>query len=143
MATAKWATPSAQGSNIASTTLDSKSDGVTTAQVTYDNSTLLDLYANVEVDLGSITPGTGGSITLRVFATANGGASVPDDIGSVGGGDAYTMPLKAGASAKIVIFPMVRLYPFSMRLQVTNNSGTTTAASGNAIKVQPFNESVA
>src|SRR5206468_4071069 len=113
MATAKWATPSAQGANIASTTLDTKSNGVTTAFVTYDNSTNLDLYANVEVDLGSLTPTAGGSITLRVFATANAGGSAPDDTGSVGGGDAYSQPLTVSTGAKVVIFPMVRLYPFS------------------------------
>jgi hypothetical protein len=143
MATAKWATPSAQGANIASTTLDSLANGSTSAFVTYDNSTNLDLYGNVEIDLGSLTPTTGGSITLRAYATANAGGSVPNDIGSVGGGDAYTLPLTVATGAKVVIFPMIRLYPFSMRLQVTNNSGVTLAASGNAIKVQPFNESVA
>lgn len=143
MATAKWATPSAQGANIASTTLDSLANGSTSSFVTYDNSTNLDLYANVEIDLGSITPSTGGSITLRVFATANAGGSVPDNTGSVGGGDVYTVPLTTSASAKVAIIPMVRLYPFSMRLCVTNNAGVALAASGNALKVQPFNESVA
>jgi hypothetical protein len=145
MATAKWATPSAQGANIAGTTLDSlpATGSNTSAFVTYDNATNLDLYANVEIDLGSITPTTGGSITLRVFATANAGASVPDATGSVGGGDAYTVPLTVSASAKIVTIPMIRLYPFSMRLAVTNNAGVALAATGNAIKVQPFNESVA
>lgn len=143
MATAKWSTPSAQGANIASTTLNSLANGSTSSFVTYDNSTNLDLYANVEIDLGSITPTTGGSITLRVFTTANAGGSVPDATGSVGGGDTYTVPLTTSASAKVVIIPMVRLYPFSMRLCVTNNSGVSLAASGNALKVQPFNESVA
>lgn len=143
MATAKWATPSAQGSNIAGTTLNSLANGSTSAFVTYDNSTNLDLYANVEVDLGSFTSTTGASVSLIVFATANAGGSVPDATGSVGGGDVYTAPITVGASAKIVIFPMVRLYPFSMRLAVINNGGAAFAAASNQIKVQPFNESVA
>lgn len=143
MATAKWATPSAQGANIASTTLDSLANGSTSAFVTYDNSTNLDLYANVEIDLGSLTPTTGAAITLRVHATANAGGSVPTDVGAVGGGDTYTVPLTTTTGAKIAIIPMIRLYPFSMRLQVTNNAGVSFAASSNAIKVQPFNESVA
>lgn len=143
MSTAKWAAPSAQGSNIASTSLDSLGNGLTSAFVTYDNSTNLDLYANVEVDLGSFTSLTGASITLRAYATANAGGSVPDDIGSVGGGDAYTIPLTVGTSAKKVIFPMIRIYPFSMRLQVTNNAGASFASSSNSIKVQSFNESIA
>lgn len=141
MATIKYATPSALGSNIASTTLDSKANGTTSAFVTHDNSSSLDLYASVSVELGSITPSAAGSITLRVHSVSS--TKTPDDTGSVGGGDVYTAPLLAGASAKVVVFPMVRLYPESMRLQITNNSGVTTAASGNALYVRPYNESVA
>lgn len=141
MATAKWATPSAQGGDIASTTLDSLANGATSVFVTHDNSANLDLYASVMVALGSITPAAGGTITLRVYSAQS--ADVPDDIGSVGGGETYTVPLTSGASAKKVVFPMVRLYPESMRLQITNNSGVAFNAANNDIKVRPFNESVA
>lgn len=141
MATVKYAAPSALGSNIASTTLNSLANGSTSAFVTHDNSANLDLYASVSVELGSITPSAGGSISLRVFSTSS--TKVPDDTGSVGGGDVYTQPLTTSASAKVVVFPMVRLYPESMRLQITNNSGVALAASGNALYVRPFNESVA
>lgn len=143
MATAKWATPSAQGSNIASTTLDSLANGSSSSRITYDNSSNLDLYASVTINLGSFTSTTGASITLRVYATAGSGPDVPDDTGSVGGGDVYVVPVTVGASAKVAVIPMIRLYPVSMRLQVTNNAGAAFAASSNSIKVQPFNESVA
>src|SRR5215217_7448455 len=129
MATAKWATPSAQGSNIASTTLDSLANGSTSAFVTHDNSSNLDLYASVLVNLGSFTSTTGASITLRVFSLQS--ADVPDATGSVGGGDTYTVPITVGASAKVAVFPMVRLYPESLRLCVTNNGGAALAASSN------------
>jgi hypothetical protein len=142
MATAKWATPSALGSNIASTTLDSLANGSTSAMVTHDNSTNLDLYAFVEILLGSFTSTSGASITLRVYPTTT-GAAPPDDTGSVGGGDVYTVPITVGASAKKIVIPMVRLYPCSMRLQITNNGGAAFAASSNSIKVQPYDESVA
>ncbi len=143
MATAKWATPSAQGSNIASTTLDSLGDGSTSSFITYDNSSNLDLYANVSIALGSFTSTTGASITLRVFSTAGAGADVPDATGSVGGGDIYSVPITVGASAKQIVIPMIRLYPASMRICVTNNGGAAFAASANTLKVQPFNESIA
>lgn len=142
MAVAKWATPSSLGSNIASTTLNSLANGSTSAFVTYDNSSNLDLYALVEVLLGSIDPTTGSSITLRVYPTTS-GAAPPDDTGALGGGDAYTIPTREDSAAKALVFPMVRLYPCSMRLQITNNTGVTFASSGNSIKVQPYNESVA
>jgi hypothetical protein len=141
VATAKWATPSAVGSNIASTTLDSLANAGTSTFVEHDNSSNLDLYASVELDLGSITPTTGGSVTLRVFVSH--GTSDPDATGSVGGGDAYTEPLTTSTGAKKVIFRMVRLYPSPCQLCVTNNSGVTLAGSSNTLKVRPYNESVA
>lgn len=140
MATAKWATPSAAGSNIASTTLDSLANGSTSAFITHDNSGNLDLYANIRVTLGSLTPGTGGSISLRTFSTSNNNA--PDNTGSVGGGEVYSAQLTTSTGAKEVSFPMVRLYPESMRLCITNNAGVALAASGNALYVRPFNEAV-
>lgn len=141
MATARWATPSSIGSNIAGTALNSLANGGSSAFITHDNSSNLDLYAAVGVALGSFTSTTGASITLRVYAALSG--YTPDDTGSVGGGDSYTIPLTVGASAKSVVFPMVRLPPFSCRLQITNNSGATFASSSNTLAVQPYNEAVA
>jgi hypothetical protein len=40
------------------------------------------------------------------------------------------------------MIPMVRLYPFSMRISVRNNSGVAFAASGNELYVRPYNEDV-
>ena len=136
MAIAKWATPSARASNFAGTTLNSLANGSESAVVTYDNSTNRDLYGVVTIKLGSITPSTGGSITLRV--TLNDGTDTADKIG----GDLYVIPLTSGASAKVAVVNMVRLYPFSMRLSVVNNAGVSLAASGNELYVRPWNEDV-
>lgn len=142
MAIVKWATPSAQGSNIASTTLDSLANGSTSTGVAHDNSSNKDLYGSVLVNLGSFTSTTGASITLRVFSKQS--SDTPDSTGAaVAACDSYTMPLTVGASAKIAVFPMVRLYPESLLLAITNNGGATLAASGNSIKVRPFNEEAA
>jgi len=137
MATAKWATPSTRSSNILSTVLNSLANGSETATVTYDNSTNKDLYAVITIKLGSITPSTAGSITLRV--TLSDGTDTADKIG----GDLYTVPLTSGASAKVAVLNMVRLYPYSLRFSIINNSGVTTAASGNELYVRPWNEEVA
>ncbi len=137
MAIAKWAAPSARSSNIAGTTLNSLASGSESAVVTYDNSTALDLYGVVTIKLGSITPATGGSITLRV--TLSDGTDTADRIG----GDLYVAPLTSGAGAKVAVINMVRLYPFSMRLSVVNNAGVTLAASGNELYVRPWNEDIA
>lgn len=141
MAVAKWNTPSAVSSDLAGTTLNSLATGSTSAFVTYDNSSNLDLYASVRINLGSFTSTTGASITLRVFSSQD--ATVPDATGSVGGGDTYTVPITVGASAKVIVIPMVRLYPESLRLCITNNSGASFASGSNNLYLRPFNESVA
>jgi hypothetical protein len=140
MAVAKWDTPSAQGSNIASTTLNSLASGGTSAFITYDNSSNLDLYASVAITLGSITPTSGANIILRIFSAQS--ATVPDNTGSIGGGDSYSQMLTTGAGVKVVVFPMVRLYPESLRFAISNNTGVAFASSGNSLTVRPFNENV-
>lgn len=137
MAIAKWATPSTRSSNFAGTTLNSLANAGESSVVTYDNSTNRDLYGLVTIKLGSITPSTGGSITLRV--TLNDGTDTADKVG----GDLYVIPLTSGASAKVAVINMVRLYPFSMRFSVVNNSGVTLASSNNELYVRPWNEDIA
>jgi hypothetical protein len=136
MAVAKWATPGTRSSNFAGTTLNSLANASESAVVTYDNSTNRNLYGTVTIKLGSITPSTGGSITLRV--TLSDGTDTADKAA----GDYYTAVLSSGASAKVVILPMVRIYPYSLRFSLINNSGVTLASSGNEIYVTPFNEDV-
>lgn len=137
MAIAKWAAPSTRSANLAGTTLNSLANAGESAVVTYDNSSNRDLYGTVTVKLGSITPTAGGSITLRV--TLNDGTDTADRIG----GDLYVVPLTSGASAKVAVINMVRLYPYSMRISVINNAGVAFAATGNEIYVRPFNEDIA
>ena len=137
MAVAKWDTPRTRSSNIASTVLNSLANGSESSVVTYDNSTNKDLYAAITIKLGSITPSTGGSITLRV--TMSDGTDTADKAA----GDLYTAELLSGASAKVVVIPLVRLYPFSLRLSVVNNSGVTLNASSNELYVTGYNEASA
>jgi hypothetical protein len=137
MATAKWGTAQVRSANLASTTLNSLANGSESTRVTYDNSSTRNLYGFITVKLGSITPSTGGSISLRVTASDS------TDLGDATvGGDLYTAALTTTTSSKIVNFPLVRLYPFSLRFSIVNNSGVTLAASGNEIYVTDFNEGV-
>lgn len=136
MATVKWSTPGTRSSNFAGSTLNSIATGTETTVVTFDNSTNKDLYGILVVKLGSITPSAGGSITVRV--TLSDGTDAADRIG----GDLYTIPLTSGASAKVAVLNMIRLYPVSMRISIINNSGVTTNASGNEMYITPFGEEV-
>ncbi len=138
MAVAKWATPASRSSNLAGATFNSLANGSAGTPVSYDNSTTRDLYAAVTVKLGSLNVATGGSITLRVYA--GDGTDTPDLNG--GSFDSYTAALTVGTSAKVVVFPMVRLYPFPVIFQIVNNAGNSTAASGNELYVRTYNEDV-
>jgi len=138
MSVAKWATPSARSANLAGTALNSLANGSESAPVAYNNSSNLDLYAAVTVKLGSLNAVAGGSVTLRIYA--GDGTDTPDR--GAGSFDTYTEALTTGTSAKVVVFRMVRLYPFSCQITVVNNAGNSTAASGNELYVRPFNEDV-
>jgi hypothetical protein len=136
MSIAKWAAPSTRSSNFAGTTLNSLANAGESTVVTYDNSSNRDLYGTVTIKLGSITPSAGGSITVRI--TLNDGTDTADRIG----GDLYTIPLTSGASAKVAVFNMIRLYPYSMRISVVNNAGVALNASGNELYIRPWNEDI-
>lgn len=134
MATAKWATPSTRSSNILSTVANSLANGSESSVVTYDNSTNRDLYALLTLKLGSITPSTGGSVSLRI--TINDGTDTGDKVG----GEIYVLSLTSGASAKVNIVRVTLPGPFSLRISLVNNAGVTLAASGNELYVRPWNE---
>lgn len=141
----KWGVPLVIGSvtNIAGTTLDSlpNSTSPTTgvsAFVTYDNSASRDLYANVRLTLGSITPNAGSGIILCVFACQD--TTVPTNTAGYGGGERYNYWMDTVAGVKECIFPMVRLYNESLRFCVVNLTGVALAASGNGLRVRPSSE---
>jgi hypothetical protein len=138
MSVAKWATPGTRSGNLAGTTFNSLANGSAGSAISYNNSTARDLYATVTVKLGSLNAAAGGSITLRVYA--GDGTDTPDLNG--GSFDSYTAALTVGTSAKVAVFPMVRLYPFPVIFQIVNNAGNSTAASGNELYLTPFNEDV-
>ena len=138
MAVAKWSTPSARSSNLAGTTFNTLANGTAGSAITYDNSGNKDLYGIVTVKLGSLTPLTGGSITLRVYS--GDGTDMPDLNG--GSFDTYVEGLTTTASAKVVTFKMIRVYPFPLMFQIVNNAGASTAASGNEFYIRTYNEDV-
>lgn len=138
MAVAKWSTPSARSSNLAGTTFNSKANGSAGDAINFDNSGNKDLQGIVTVKLGSLTPTTGGSITLRVYS--GDGTDMPDLNG--GSFDTYTEGLTTIASAKVVTFKMIRVYPFPLIFQIVNNAGVSTAASGNEFYIRTYNEDI-
>lgn len=146
MAIAKWTTPGAISTNIAGTTLNSPTitTGSESGLITYDNSEGAtapagkNLYAAVTLKLNTFSPAVGGAVSLRVLMSD--GTNVAS---AEAGGDIYTQQVKSGTSVtRNVIFPMVRIYPFSLRFSIINNSGASLATSGNELYVRPYNEDV-
>ena len=138
MAVAKWSTPSVRSSNLAGTTLNQMANNTAGSAINFDNSGNKDLYGIVTVKLGSLTPLTGGSITLRVYS--GDGTDMPDLNG--GSFDTYVEGLTTTTSPKVVTFKMIRVYPFPLMFQIVNNAGVSTAASGNEFYIRTYNEDV-
>ena len=136
MAIAKWSTPAA-GTSIAGTALNSLANNATSAVMTFDNSTARNLYARVVISLGSISPTTGGSITLRYVGHDSGAEDVTPSL------ESYTMALTTTTSTNKVIVEMARLYPFADGFVLVNNSGAALNASGNTVTVIPYGEDIA
>ena len=136
MAIVKWSALGTRSSNFASTVFNSLANGSESATVTYDNSTNRDLSCLITLKLGSITPSTGGSVTLRI--TLSDGTDVSDPGVN---GELYLIALRSGTNAKTNITPL-RIYGCSLRISLINNAGVALAASGNEIYVTPFNEDI-
>ena len=138
MAVAKWATPGTRSSNLAGTTFNTLASGSAGAAINFDNSGNKDLNGIVTVKLSSLTPVTGGSITLRVYS--GDGIDLPDLNG--GSFESYTEGLTTTTGPKCVTFKMIRVYPFPLIFQVVNTSGVSFPSSGNEFYIRTFNEEI-
>jgi hypothetical protein len=138
MAVVKWTTPSTRSSNLAGTTFNSIANGSAGAAINLDLSNVKDPHGIVTVKLGSLTPMAGGSITLRVYC--GDGTDTPDLNG--GSFDSYVEGLTTTTGAKVVIFKMIRVYPFPCIFQIVNNAGVSTPGSGNEFYIRTYSEEV-
>lgn len=136
MAIARWGTPGPRSSNLAGTTLNNLVNGASSTRVVYENTTGKAYNAFLTIKLGSITPATGGSISARI--TCSDGVDVGDGIN----GDSWPLALTTTTSAKVVIKEMIRIYPGTNRINITNNSGTSFPSSGNEIYITPYGEEI-
>ena len=137
MAVVKWTALGAEQS-IGSTALNSLANGSTSAKMVFNNSSGLNLHARVTVELGSINPGAGGSITIRWYNTRAGVGD--EDI--TAGLESYTMPLVSGTGAKRTIFGNVRIHNGDGGFVLVNNAGVALNALNNSFIVQVYNEDV-
>ena len=134
MATAKWSSFSAESSNVAGTSLDSKATGTTSFIVDIDNTVDKNLYITFWITLGSITP-TNPSITL--FFKRKRSGSYSDNVL-----DQIIVPINTGTSVKVVDVVTRIPGPGVYGLYWTNNMNVTSASSGNSVYYQTFSEEI-
>lgn len=136
MSTLKNTAPGALSSSLVSTELDSLAAAAESVlSPSYDNTVNRDMFASLTLKLGSYTPG--GTLTITVKVYVGDGTNNPDK-GSYA--DTYTVPIAAGASAKVGIIPNVKLYPFAMKFSIVNNGSGALAATGNSMLLRTYNE---
>jgi hypothetical protein len=136
MSVAKWTALGTESSSIAGTALDSKANGTTTFIADIANTTDKDLYLNVWVTLGSITPTTGSSVTLQLRQKRSSTYSENTL-------EQYVAATN-GTGARVVELAAVMRIPHggTFGLYWTNNLGVTSAASGNAVYTRTWNEDI-
>lgn len=137
MSVAKWTALGTESSNIAGTSLDSKATGTTTFIADITNTTDKDLYLNVWMLMGSITPTAGGSVTLALRQKRS-STYAENNL------EQYTAA-QNGTGARTVPLAAVMRIPHggTFGLYWTNNLGVTSAASGNEVYTRTWNEEIA
>ncbi len=136
MPLAKWAAPSAEIS-IAGTALDSRATGTTAFVADVDNTAAADrdLNARLWMQLASITTAAGANVTLEL-RYKRGATYAANAV------EAASVVVPVGASAKDVAVSLRLVGPFVFGLFFTSALGVSTAATGNAIFWQDWNEDV-
>jgi hypothetical protein len=135
MATATWSGLSADSSDFGST-LNSKAQGTVTLVADITNTTAKDIYLGVRIEFASLTPTGAPSITLSLRRKSGSNYAENDS-------EIFTTAVSTGAGIKrlyaVMRIPNAGVYG----LYWTNNLNVTTAASGNSLIYNTWNEEIA
>jgi len=139
----KWNTPRAVAT-VMSTELNSLANGSqASSSATYANQTNLDLYADIEVLLASLSPSTGAYISLYVLESIDGTnfpAQSAADLRLTSTQLLCTIPIgTTAATAQRVVVRNVLLPPAVFTLVLDNQTGVALNASGNTVKFAAYN----
>lgn len=130
---ADWGTASAWTTHTISLASLASGSSVT-ASTSIDNTTSKDLFLEVELILGSITPSTSPYMEIHLLPLLSDGTTYADYGTNTRWG---TLPLTTGTSVKSgsISIPNSQLIgPGTYRLAILNGSGTSLAATGNTLK---------
>jgi hypothetical protein len=127
------------------TELNSLANGSSSAlSAEIDNSTTKYLYADMELNLASLTPTAGGFVSLYLVPTIDGTNYPLFDAGTSPGtaNNNYfvaSFTTKAAAAAQRIAMREIQLPPGKYKLAVYNGAGAALAASGNTLSWRPYN----
>lgn len=139
----KWNTPSSIVS-VLTTELNSLGSGsMSAASAAINNDTNLDMYGDLELNLGALSPTAGGYVAVYIAEAADGtnypAPSAADQrLQTNALLCTYAVSTTASTAQRLVV-RNVLLPPGKFKLYVDNQSGGAMAASGNTLKLLPYN----
>lgn len=139
----KWNTPRAVAT-VMSTELNSvTSASMTQSSASYDNTSNLDIYVDIEIVLAALSPSAGAYVALWLEEAIDGSdfpAQSAADLRLTTTQLLVTIPIGTTAStAQRVVARQVPIPPAKFFVNLDNQTGVTLAASGNTVKFLPYN----
>lgn len=136
---AKWVLAVAGIQNPLSTELNSLANNtMTVASGVISNDTALDMEVDLEINLGSLSPGTGATVVLYILEAIDGSnypAQSDADLRLTTSQILAVIPIgTAGSTAQRVPVRNVLIPPGKFKIKLDNQTGATLAASGNTVK---------
>ena len=137
----KWNAPSS--TTVLTTELNSLADATMSAASTaIANQTNLDMYADIEVNLASLSPAGGGYVSLYILEAVD-GSNYPSqsdaDLRLTGTQLLCLLPVGTTAStAQRVVARNVLIPPGSFKIKLDNRTGVALNASGNTVKFNSY-----
>ena len=114
----------------------------TAASTAIANQTNLDLYADIWLHLGSLTPTAGGYVTIYILEAID-SSTYPSATASILRNQPshvlVTMSLDTAVGAQDVVVRNVLLPPASFKLVLDNQSGVSLNAAGNTLTLITYN----
>jgi hypothetical protein len=121
-----------QSANILGTDFDTKTDGTTvTVTTVIDNSAGSYMYIDLELVLGSLTPGTNGYVLVELFPSLD-GTNYGDIVAEQGTGTVSRVATSGASVKRLPIYSFI-IKPLKYKVVLTNKLGATTAGSGNSL----------
>lgn len=143
VATDKWDAAVAAGSNLLTTELNSLANGAYSAVGTeYDNSTSLNRFMALEINLASLNPTAGAFIEL-FLTVALGGTNYEDPPSSTNPGRDMligTKPITTGLGTKRASIRDIEIPPCKFKLVLYNATNVSLGASGNTVTPYFYNK---